>query len=209
MGHSRTRPTWARIVAVSDKTGAVHNAQGVDIAALVRWKDEGGTLSDYPGVDPWEGSVLTVPCDVVIPAAVEGTLTGDLAESVTAALVVEGANGPVTPEGESRLVGRGTRVVPDILANAGGVISSYHEWVQNHQRVSWPAEKERRLVLERLEQTWHQFEDLDPAIWRSHAIQTAIRRVVSGLHAAGNLGDYRAEPIPPSRRLARREPIRW
>lgn len=181
----------ARIVAVSDVSGGIHNEQGVDVAALARWVDEGRRLSDYPGGDPWLGSVLTVPCDLAIPAAVEGTLTSEIADSVTASLVVEGANGPVTPDGERRLAELGTPVVPDIVANAGGVISSYYEWVQNHQRVSWPAEKERRLVLERLEETWRGFDGRDPREWRSHAIQSAITRVVSGLRAGGNLGDYR------------------
>lgn len=104
--------------------------------------------------DTVEGSVLETPCDIVIPAAMEGTLTGDVATRVTARLVVEGANGPTTPHAEAILHEAGIAVVPDLIADAGSVISSHYEWVQNHQRLPWPESDERNRVMDRLEQSW-------------------------------------------------------
>jgi glutamate dehydrogenase (NAD(P)+) len=176
----------ATVVGVSDVSGAVHS-DSIEVSGLAKWVNEGNPLATFPDADPWEGSVLTVPTDVAIPAALEGTVTGTVAEAMTARLVVEGANGPVTPDAESILAGRGVPIVPDVVANGGGVISSYFEWVQNHQRTSWTEHKERGRVLVRLDRTWARLADVPPESWRTVALDTAILRVVEALVASGNL----------------------
>jgi len=115
----------------------------------------------------------------------EGTLDKSVARKVTAKLVVEGANGPTTPAAEEILSGSGIWVVPDLIANAGGVISSYFEWVQNHQRLAWPESDERQRVLQRLDETWKLVGDGDPLEWRTHALMTAITKVVDGMRVSG------------------------
>jgi glutamate dehydrogenase (NAD(P)+) len=175
----------ARIVAVADVSGGIHASDGLDVAALVGWVADGGRLVDYPKADPYHGRVLELPCDIVIPAATEGTLDEETATRVTARLVVEGANGPTTPEAEAALHEQGVAVVPDLVANAGGVISSYFEWVQNHQRFPWAEEEERQRVLDRLDQMWSRLATQEPGDWRSTALTAAIARVVEGMKASG------------------------
>ncbi len=175
----------ARIVAVADVSGGIHARDGIDVATLTGWITDEGRLVDYPKADPYEESVLEIPCDIVIPAAMEGALNEETAARLTARLVVEGANGPTTPEAEAMLHEQGVAVVPDLVANAGGVISSYFEWVQNHQRLPWPEQEERQRVLDRLEQMWGPLTDHEAAVWRPTALTTAIGRVVEGMKAAG------------------------
>jgi glutamate dehydrogenase (NAD(P)+) len=140
----------ARIIAVSDSQGGTLNARGFDPRALVRHKQESGRLADYPDGEPIDNAaLLAVDCDVLIPAAVEQQLTAANAERVRARLVVEGANGPTTPEADTILAARNILVVPDILANAGGVVVSYFEWVQDLQAFFW-TEDEINQRLERL-----------------------------------------------------------
>ena len=140
----------ARIVAVSDSRGGTLNPQGLDPRALVRHKRESGRLDDYPGGEPVDNQALLISdCDVLIPAALEQQITAANAERVRARLVVEGANGPTTPEADAILGARGVLVVPDILANAGGVVVSYFEWVQDLQAFFW-SEEEINERLERL-----------------------------------------------------------
>ncbi|MBI4591523.1 MAG: Glu/Leu/Phe/Val dehydrogenase [Candidatus Rokubacteria bacterium] len=140
----------ARIVAVSDSRGGTLNPAGLDPHALARHKRERGGLSDYPGGEPIPNQDLVASdCDVLIPAALEQEITAANAERVRARLVVEGANGPTTPEADAILRARGTLVVPDILANAGGVVVSYFEWVQDLQSFFW-SEEEINERLERL-----------------------------------------------------------
>lgn len=175
----------ARIVAVADVTGGIHSPDGLDLVSLVDWVDGGHRLVDFPAAEVVSGSVLTVPCDVAIPAAMEGTLDEAVAVEVSARLVVEGANGPTTPDAEKILHDKGVAVVPDLLANAGGVISSYFEWVQNHQPLPWPESDERRRVLQRLEAAWKQLDRAEPENWRTKALTTAVLRVIEGLRARG------------------------
>lgn len=177
----------AVLVGLSDVTGGIYSETGLDIAAVAGWVDEGSPLADYPKSDRVEGSVLEVPCDVAIPAAMEGTLTQDVASRVTARLIVEGANGPTTPGAEAALLARGVAVVPDVAANAGGVISSYFEWVQNHQRLPWSEASERSQVLERLDDVWALISGEEPQVWRSRALEIAVLRVIEGAQAGGTL----------------------
>ncbi len=140
----------ARIVAASDSRGGTRNRQGLDPRALLRRKRESGGLSDYPEGEPIDNAaLLETECDVLIPAALEQQITAANAERIRARLIVEGANGPTTPEADAILGARGVRVIPDILANAGGVVVSYFEWVQDLQAFFW-TEEEINERLERL-----------------------------------------------------------
>ncbi|MEU4542964.1 Glu/Leu/Phe/Val family dehydrogenase [Nonomuraea dietziae] len=137
----------ARVVAVSDVGGAVHNSSGLDVAELRAWVTETGSVAGYRHADALaHDELLELDVDVLVPAALEGAITASNAPRVRARLIVEGANGPTTPEADEILAAQGTTIVPDILANAGGVIVSYLEWVQNMQAYSWSAsEVEVRL----------------------------------------------------------------
>ncbi|MFV1960800.1 MAG: Glu/Leu/Phe/Val dehydrogenase, partial [Acidimicrobiia bacterium] len=175
----------ASVVALADVTGGIHRSKGLDVEAVAEWVDRGNRLVDFPVADVVPGSVPTLPCEVATPAAMEGTLDKSVARKVTAKLVVEGANGPTTPAAEEILGGSGIWVVPDLIANAGGVISSYFEWVQNHQRLAWPESDERQRVLQRLDETWKLVGDGDPLEWRTQALMTAITKVVDGMRVSG------------------------
>jgi glutamate dehydrogenase (NAD(P)+) len=127
-----------KVVAVSDVTGAVYAGNGLDIAHLRAWVAETGGVRGYRHADAMpHDDLFELDVDVLVPAALEGVITEANAPRVRARLVVEGANGPTTPEADEILAANGTLVVPDILANAGGVIVSYLEWVQNMQAYSW------------------------------------------------------------------------
>jgi glutamate dehydrogenase (NAD(P)+) len=128
----------ARIVAVSDSSGAVHNPKGIDISALCKYKKAEGRVSGFPGVDTIEAQeVLEVPCDILLPAALGHQITAANASRIKARIIIEGANAPTEPDGEKILLESGKIIVPDILANAGGVVVSYFEWVQNTQKLFW------------------------------------------------------------------------
>jgi glutamate dehydrogenase (NAD(P)+) len=139
-----------KIVAVSDVSGGVRNAEGLAVSALIEHVRQSGGVAGFDGGEAFDGeALLAEPCDVLIPAAMGGVLTRDNAGAVRARYIIEGANHPVDPDADEIFRERGTMVVPDIFANAGGVTVSYFEWVQNLQRVTWP---EARVNTE-LEQT--------------------------------------------------------
>jgi len=132
----------AKIVAVGDHAGGVENAKGLDVDALSTWVGTHRTVKGFPGGNAFAGpEVLTWEADVLIPAALGDVLTRDNAERVKAGIIVEGANAPTTPEADEILLRRGVTIVPDILANAGGVTVSYFEWVQNIQHFRWELER--------------------------------------------------------------------
>ncbi len=131
-----------KIVAVSDTSGGIYDESGLDPAAVLRFKQERGSVINYPraqhiGVQ----DVLEVPCDILVPAATEGVITAANADRVQARIVSEAANGPTTPAADRILFKKGTLIVPDILANAGGVTVSYFEWVQDLQSFFWGVEE--------------------------------------------------------------------
>ena len=132
------RDAGAIIVAVSDSTGGVRSDAGLDPAGLSRHKHETGSVAGYPGTTPvGSAEVLEVACDVLVPAAMELQITAANADRIQAKLIVEAANGPVTVAADDILAERGIRVLPDILANAGGVVVSYFEWAQNIENQQW------------------------------------------------------------------------
>ncbi|GAA1542870.1 Glu/Leu/Phe/Val family dehydrogenase [Nocardioides humi] len=144
-----------RVVAVSDQYGAVHSAGGLDVPALEAHMDATGSVVGFGGGDvvPPE-TVLEADVDLLVPAAVEGVLHAENAGRVRARVIVEGANGPTTPEADRILQQAGRLVVPDILANAGGVIVSYFEWVQANQAYWWSESEVEARLTERMLDAW-------------------------------------------------------
>jgi glutamate dehydrogenase (NAD(P)+) len=141
------------VVGVSDVKGGVYNPQGISPDALMRYKNRAGTLVGYEGGQAVTNEeLLELECDVLIPAAIEGQLSERNADRVKAPVIVEAANGPTTPEADDIFHERGIAVVPDILANAGGVTVSYFEWVQGLQAYYWEEDEVNdrlRLIMER------------------------------------------------------------
>jgi glutamate dehydrogenase/leucine dehydrogenase len=138
----------AKIIAVSDSTGAIRNPQGLDIPVLLRHKDVTGKVAGFPGSEAiYPQELLGLECDVLIPAALENTIHEENARFVRARIVAEAANGPLTPDADRLLEKKGVFIIPDILCNAGGVTVSYFEWVQDEQHLFWEAQD----VYDRLE----------------------------------------------------------
>ncbi len=129
------------VVAVSDSSGGIANPNGLDVAKVIAWKQEHGTVQGFPGAaDVTNADVLEVECDILIPAALENQITSRNAGRVKARLIAEAANGPTTPEADAELFAAGKFMIPDILCNAGGVTVSYFEWVQDLNRDHWTEE---------------------------------------------------------------------
>ena len=132
----------AKVVAVSDTKGGIFDPHGLDITAVEAHKDETGSVVDLPGTKPLgPKEVLEVPCDLLIPAAMENQITSENAPQIQAKLIAEAANGPITPEADEILCDRGIPVIPDVLSAAGGVVVSYFEWVQNLANEHWEASR--------------------------------------------------------------------
>jgi glutamate dehydrogenase (NAD(P)+) len=141
------------IVAVSDSTGGIYNPRGLDLEEVARQKARTGSVQGYEDAQKVTNEeLLEVACDILIPAALEGQITAENAARIQAKLIAEGANGPTTPEADTILFDRGILLIPDILANAGGVTVSYFEWVQALQAFPWTLEQ----VNERLRQVMQQ-----------------------------------------------------
>jgi glutamate dehydrogenase (NAD(P)+) len=139
----------ATVVAVSDSTGGIHNPNGLDIKRVINWKKEHGTVQGFPGAeDITNAAVLEVPCDILIPAALENQISERNAGNIKARLIAEAANGPTTPEADRILFKAGKFMIPDILCNAGGVTVSYFEWVQDLNRDHWS----EKVVNEKLKE---------------------------------------------------------
>jgi glutamate dehydrogenase/leucine dehydrogenase len=132
----------ARIIALSDTRGGVTNSRGIDPIKAIRYKERSGTVVGMPGASRISNEdLLTLKCDILIPAALESVITLQNAEAVKARIVAEAANGPTTPHADEILARRGVTVLPDILANAGGVTVSYFEWVQNQEGLLWDSDE--------------------------------------------------------------------
>ena len=182
------------VVAVSDHTGGFYDADGLDLdemAAYVRREGGDGSLAGYTGAEPVShADFMGVDCDVLIPAAIESAINAENVDSVQADLVVEGANLPVTPEADRRLQERGVLVVPDILANAGGVIVSYFEWSQNFQQYRWSVEdvnaRLEKILLKAYDDVVERRRELDSSM-REAAFVLSIGRVVTAEKLRGAL----------------------
>jgi glutamate dehydrogenase (NAD(P)+) len=169
------------VVALSDYTGGIVAEAGLDVPAVQDWLAEHRTLEGCPlGAPVGRSEVLEVPCDMLIPAALERQITMANASRIDTKIIVEAANGPTTPEAETILADRGILIVPDVLANAGGVTVSYFEWVQDQQKFMWDIieiqERLRRLLRAAFGRVIEASERLD-VDWRTAALSVAVSRV--------------------------------
>ncbi|MCA9910887.1 MAG: Glu/Leu/Phe/Val dehydrogenase, partial [Anaerolineae bacterium] len=178
-----------KIVAVSDVTGGVYNANGLDIDKVRAYVQETGGVRGYPAADYITNEeLLTCDCEVLIPAAMEGQLTEHNAPHVRAKLIVEGANGPTTPAADDVFNDRGIHLVPDILANAGGVVVSYFEWVQDLQSFFWDVDEVYRQLERIMRKSYYATENTAESHnvdLRTAAQLTAIQRVADAVKTRG------------------------
>ena len=179
------------IVAVSDSSGGIYDPDGLDAAAVANTKAETGSVVDHDAAESLTNEeLLTLDVDLLIPAALENAITESLAHDVAAEVIVETANGPITPAADDVLTGKDVYVVPDILANAGGVTVSYFEWVQNRQRFSWTEERVNdeleRVITDAFDDLVAAYEANGTPNLRTAAYVVAIQRVVDAYTQGGN-----------------------
>jgi glutamate dehydrogenase (NAD(P)+) len=179
----------ATIVALSDSGGGVYNADGIDVRAALDHKGASGALDGLSGTESITNEeLLLVDCDVLAPCALEQVITGENADQVKASIVCEGANGPVTPEADQILDSRGVLVLPDVLANAGGVVVSYFEWVQGLQEYFWKESevnaKLNDIITRAFAETWRTHEERSLPM-RQAAYALAVGRVAEATTTRG------------------------
>lgn len=194
VGRGAARLLWeagVKVVAVSDQFGAVANGFGLDIPALERHVDASGSVLGYAGAEELDSrdDLLVQDVDLLVPAAVEGVIHAGNASAIRASIIVEGANGPTTPAADQILQERGVLVVPDILANAGGVIVSYFEWVQANQAYWWSQGDVEARLRERMIAGWERVLAFahDRSITLRTAATTLAVEVVASAHLARGL----------------------
>ena len=181
----------ATVVAVSDSSGAVHSDEGLDAATVKDHKNETGSVVDYADADAELSNeeLLTLDVDLLIPAALENAIDAGIAEAVAADVIVEAANGPLTPEADDVLADRDVYVFPDVLANAGGVTVSYFEWVQNRRRFYWSEERVNdeleTAIVNAFDDLVMTFEERDLPTFRMAAYVVAIRRILDAHEEGG------------------------
>jgi glutamate dehydrogenase (NAD(P)+) len=179
----------AKVIAISDSTSGLHNPNGIDVQAALAHKRETGSLAGFRGAEPITNEdLLLLDCDVLAPCALEQVITEENASRVKAKIVVEGANGPITPAADDILEDKGALVLPDILANAGGVVVSYFEWVQGLQEYFWKeAEVNAKLndiVTRAFNETWSTMEARATSM-RLAAYGLAVQRVAEATTTRG------------------------
>jgi glutamate dehydrogenase (NAD(P)+) len=179
----------ATVVAVSDSSGGIYNPGGLDASTLNSWKQEHGTVVGFPGADVvTTDELLTLPCDILIPAALENQINGRIAEKIQAKVVAEAANGPTTPDADDILYDRGIFLIPDILCNAGGVTVSYFEWVQDMQSFFWTESRineSLKEIMDRAFDSVYQMSDLHEVHMRTAAYMLAVSRVAEATTLRG------------------------
>ena len=169
-----------RVVAVSDSKGGIYNEKGLDINAVKQLKDSGKSVQDYEGKKISNEDVLELPVDVLVPAALENQITEENAGRIKTKIILELANGPTTPQAEEILSKKGITVVPDVLANAGGVTGSYFEWKQNKERTKWTLEKYRAELEKTMRTEFNEvlrFSKEHKCIMRTAAYALALQRI--------------------------------
>jgi glutamate dehydrogenase/leucine dehydrogenase len=179
----------ARVVAVSDVSGAIYDPRGLDMPRVLAYYRETGQLRGFPGTQLLDNAaLLQLDVDVLLPAAMEGQITADNASEIRARVIVEGANGPTTPDADEILAKRGVLLVPDILANAGGVVVSYFEWVQDRYGYFWKeAEVNERLeekMVAAFDAVWATRERFDVDA-RTGAYILAVERIIEARKLRG------------------------
>jgi glutamate dehydrogenase (NAD(P)+) len=177
------------IIAVSDHTGGVHNAAGLDVQALDAHVSKYGGVAGFPGGSLIANEdLLKIKCDILIPAALEGQIDGEVAARLNCRILAEAANGPTTASGDKVLRDSDILVIPDILCNAGGVVVSYFEWVQNTQNISWSdVEVNDRLyrILEKAFQDVLQFQKRNALWMRDAALAIGVNKVIEAKRLRG------------------------
>jgi glutamate dehydrogenase/leucine dehydrogenase len=172
----------SKVVAVSDSGTALANPDGLDVPALAAYAERNDGLTGFPGGRTIEHvALLTMKCDFLVPAALEDSITEPLAPQVQARIIAEGANGPTTRAAAEILARRGVQVVPDVLANAGGVTVSYFEWVQNRQEFYWPRAEVQKRLANTMVSAYREVADharAQKVTLRQAAYELAIQRVV-------------------------------
>jgi glutamate dehydrogenase (NAD(P)+) len=177
------------VIAISDSSIGLYNQNGIDVPAALAHKQETGTLRGLRGAEEITNEeLLLLECDVLAPCALEQVITSENADRVKAKIVCEGANGPVTPGADEILEDRGVLILPDILANAGGVVVSYFEWVQGLQEYFWKEpevnSKLRDITTRAFNETWHVYEERQTTM-RSAAYGVAVGRVAEATVTRG------------------------
>jgi glutamate dehydrogenase (NAD(P)+) len=177
------------VCAVSDISGGIYSPAGLDVPALLEYRKKDGEIASYPGTEPVSNTdLLELPVDVLVPAALENQITARNAGRIQARLIVEGANGPTTPDADAILERRGITVIPDILANAGGVTVSYFEWVQDLQSLFWEEGEINRRLEKIMQRAYAQMVEQAKAhgvSMRLGAYLVAVKRVADATAVRG------------------------
>jgi glutamate dehydrogenase (NAD(P)+) len=179
----------ATIIAITERASGIFDESGIDVEAAAKYYKENGTLADFPGADAITNEeLLTCECDVLIPAAMENTIDAAVAPHIQARIIVEAANGPTTPQADAILREEGITVLPDILANAGGVTVSYFEWVQGLDNYFWDLKRvqdELQRVMEKSFDAVNAKADEADCDYRTAAYTIAISRVAEACKVKG------------------------
>lgn len=179
----------ARVIAVSDSRGGIHNPAGFDPSAVIKHKEKSGGVSGFPETAPITGEkLLELECDVLIPAAMENQITLENADRIRAKIVAEAANGPTTPGADDILHKKGILVLPDLLANAGGVTVSYFEWVQSLQAFFWREDEVNAKLGEIMARAFHEVHEvarMREVSMRTAAYVLAVSRVAEATRVRG------------------------
>jgi glutamate dehydrogenase (NAD(P)+) len=179
----------ATVVAISDSGGGIYNPNGIDVAAAFAHKRGGGAISELKsGEHITNDELIALECDAFAPCALEQVVTGANADQVKARVIVEGANGPLTPAADEILEGNGVMILPDVLANAGGVVVSYFEWVQGLQEYFWKEDEVNArlnsIVTRAFDETWATYEERKTTM-RMAAYGLAVQRVAEATVTRG------------------------
>ena len=178
-----------RIIAVSDSKGGTYNPKGLDLESLPNYKKETGSVVGFMDAETISNTeLLALPCDILVPAAIEDQIVKANAADIKARIIVEGANAPTTPEADKILNDNGVFVVPDILANAGGVVVSYFEWVQGLQAFFWNEDEVNRQLQTVMDNAFHEVLEMsrhEKVDMRNAAYMLAIKRITAAMEARG------------------------
>ena len=179
----------AKVIAVSDSKGSITNPKGLNSKKVLEYKDKHGSVVGYPGSKKISTEqLLTTPCDILVPAALENQITPDIAKKIKCKIIAEAANGPTTPEADEILFKKGIMVIPDILANSGGVCISYLEWVQNLQRYYWTFNEVAKKMEEHIVRGFNDTYNLakkHKVDMRKGSMVLAVTRVLDSFNARG------------------------
>lgn len=177
-----------RVVAVNDVRGGIYQGTGLDIQSLCDHVDQTGSVVGFPGGQPLDEDIIGCDCDVLLPCALERAITDQNADSVKARLIVEGANGPTSLAADRILDDKGTVVVPGILANAGGVIVSYYEWVQDREGLYWEEENVCGRLFKKITNAYAQVKAVSQKrnlSLRKAAHCISLNKVIKAMHLRG------------------------